>query len=294
MKTEKEVFIGELKHHISSTQATKPKRTKRLARIIGAGGGLTGLAKGLIVMTVTAALISTMVGTYLVSQSDDIELVGRLTYDLWVDGVPIGGDSLAMTPDVFTGDSLSWGETETFTHTFYSPPNNGNFSVAINQSWQTWLLPGHEADEFYGYRMYCMDETDTEITSFAVITGEPARQIQFVHTLDVHFAATPNPLPYSLSLEVSELKPPMAVNDTVSLMYNQATNIMVLSNDYDPLSLPLSIISVESGAQVTLVISGDHIIATSNVAGSQQVIAHYVICNGFMQAEAHIIMNCHT
>ena len=198
-----EIFIGEIRQHLSqAAPTTRPKRGRRIARLLGFGGGGVGLLKALIILTVTAALISTMIGTYLVSQTDEITLEGRLSYDLFIDDVPMGADDYAMPPDTFTDDKLTWGETEIFTHTFYSPPNNGNFSVTIDQSWQTWL--NNPAHEFYGYEFKCLDETDTEITHFTVMTGQTARVIKFVHTLDVHFAATPNPLPYALVLEVEE------------------------------------------------------------------------------------------
>lgn len=272
MKTNNEVFIGEIKQHLSDATLPRPKRTKRLARIIGAGGGLTGLAKGLIVMTATAMLISTMVGTYLVSQKDNIELVGRLSYDLWVDGVPIGGDSLAMTPDVFTGDNLSWGETETFIHSFYSPPHNGNFSVVINQSWQTWLYPVEIPEhEFFGYRMYCLDELDNEITSFEVMTGEPAREIKFCHSLDAHFASTNSKLPYNLSLSVSEYNaPPIVFNDTISVGYHASATIDVCLNDIDPEGDPLHIVGFQPDphGQINLVKLNDHEMQVTNDYGS--------------------------
>ena len=229
---------------------TKKTRTKRFIRLVGAGGGITGLAKALIVFGVTAALISTMIGTYIISQTDEITLEGRESYDLWVDGVPVGRDDFVMPPDTFTDDKLVWGETETFVHTFYSPPLNGNFSIEIDQSWQTWLQPGHEADEFYGYRMYCLNETGEEITSFKVLTGEPAREITFVHELDTHFAETPNPLPYALTLEVSEYNwAPTAEDDgpfTVGL-YDTIT-VHPLVNDFDPEQAPLTITSVDTSS----------------------------------------------
>ncbi len=117
----KEVFLGELKQHINSPNASVPKRRHKLLRMIGVGGGSLGLIKGLVIFGAVAALISTLIGSYLVSQTDDIALEGRLSYDLYIDGVAIGADDYIMPPDTFTDDKLVYGETETFSHTFMSP-----------------------------------------------------------------------------------------------------------------------------------------------------------------------------
>jgi len=257
---------------VDSMQPTKaggrPRRTRRLLRMIGAGGSSIGLVKGLIIFGAVAALISTMIGTYLISQTDDIALEGRLSYDLWVDGIPVGADDFVMDPDSFSDDKLAWGETEVFTHTFYSPPLNGNFSLAINLTWQTWLYPVSQPGHvFYGYEFTCLDEDDNEITEFTVLSGQPAREIQFVHTLDTHFAATTELLPFNLSFEVSEYNaPPIATDDTTTFNGLGYKDVDVMANDNDPddAPAPLSITNV-------VLTSGNSHLSASIVAGMVRV-----------------------
>lgn len=256
----KDIFVGEIRQHLSqAAPTTRPKRGRRIARLLGFGGGGIGLLKTLIILTVTAALISTMIGTYLVTQTDEITLEGRLSYDLFIDDVPMGADDYAMPPDTFTDDKLTWGETEIFTHEFYSPPNNGNFSVTIDQSWQTWL--NNPAHEFYGYTFVCLDETDTPITHFTVMTGQPARVIKFKHYLDLHFAATPNPLPYALTLEVEEYGV-MAVDDTHNTGGTTITYADVMANDINHTGSAMHITAVtqvEGQSAILLTIVNDTI-----------------------------------
>jgi len=252
---EKNIFLGEITSHLSG-HATTPSRPKkrygRFARMIGFGGGSLGLLKGLIVLTVTAALISTMIGSYLVSQTDDIALEGRLSYDLWIDGVPVGADDFIMAPDTFTDDILSWDEgQEVFIHEFYSPPDNGNFSITADvETWQPWLYPvPQESHEFFGYEFKLLNETDDEITEFLVITGEPARQIKFVHQIDVHFAQTPNPLPYALTFEVTEYNGPIVpMDDEMTLAYNAYGDKDITLNDFDPEGEPIVIVTFTNNA----------------------------------------------
>lgn len=274
----------------------RPKRKYgRFARMLGFGGGTLGILKGLIILTVTAALISTMIGTYIISQTDEIALEGRLSYDLYIDDVPMGADDYAMPPDQFTDDKLVWGETETFVHEFRSPANNGNFWVTIDQSWQTWL--SDPQDEFYGYLFRCLDETDTEITQFSVMTGDPAREIKFVHTLDNHFAATPNPLPYALELQVDEygIK---ATDDTFTLPATggqSEADINVMSNDIHHTEEAWSITSVtqtgNAGELVTIVNSGAavHFYTSHNLAGP--VTFTYTISSGTFTSTATVTVH---
>lgn len=211
MNRKEEIFLGEIRQHVSPDAGNQRPRKKRnrILRALGVGGTGLSLWKGLLIFGVSAALISTIIGTYIVSQTDDITLVGRLSYDLFIDDVPMGSDDYVMPPDTFEGDNLTWGETESFYHEFWSPPANGNFSVVIDYSWETWLTnPEHE---FYGYIFQCYNETGAPVNEFQVFSGEPARVIEFRHSLDVHFAHTPNPLPYALVLEVDEYNaPPLA------------------------------------------------------------------------------------
>lgn len=186
----------------STRQVSQPRGKRKLGRIARFAAffsGMGGLAKGLLVLTVTGLLISTAILTS-ITINQDIPLEGVPSISLLWDGTPMEGTSYEVADETFSDGKLEAGETEIFTHTIEIPASDGDYSFSWDKNLgMDWFdNPSHE---FYGFYFDVTDTDDVVITEFDLFAGE-TKTLKFVYSLDPLFAITTNPAPFSLTINI--------------------------------------------------------------------------------------------
>lgn len=156
-----------------------------------------GLGIGKLVMVSSALLVGAVLISgftwFSVMMETDIYPSGVEGSMFYVDGVLVNVQSgFDMGDDL---SNIAAGMNLSFTHTFESDPNDGNWSLEIDTSPMDYFMQ-NESHEFYGLYFY----TDQDNNEFTVDAGETVT-VTFYYVLDSQFQQTPNPIPFDIDID---------------------------------------------------------------------------------------------
>jgi len=192
------------------------------------------IAGWLLIGAVGAVLISGF-SWYNVTIESPVSLNGSGQLALFFDGELLTAQESTIDADITTLDS---GDTQTFTHTMESPADDGDYLVFFDVSAMDDVF-NNPLNTWYGFYFDIQDTVTHESImddTLVVLHGADAISFDFVYSLDSHFLATSDPLPFSMLINAS-LKPneaPVGVGESVSYPAGTQNDILVTSNDYDP------------------------------------------------------------
>ena len=253
--------------------------------------GLAILCMGLAIGMLTGLLFT----MFTVQMEGDIDLIGTQHPLFSFDGTEFETPYLNVTADL---TNLTSGETKTFHH-YIINEDAGAWEINFNLTQEQFFYndPPHP---WYGLNVSVGNiERNGVPTEFLYLVPGDNISFDFIWSLHHEFVTPEDPFPsyIGITLDRINLLPPVAQNDTASLVYNVPQTMSVLANDNDPFGLPLTIINCSaSDSQVTLEIinGGTQIRATSQYPGTSDIIRWYDVSNGFMTTRAYLILHLHT
>jgi len=244
-----------------------------------AGGGTIGVAWKVLAIGLVAASLIGLAFQFQIVQMPSIQTQGVTTPRLSFDGLPMTEAVYDAPSDTFSDGKLDAGETETFSHYFASPADDGDWDVAWNtQEFMTWFHTP-SAPEF-GYSFNTTDTTGTNISYVTVMHGDN-KEVRFVHHLDSHFDQENAPadgIPYKLVFHVYPfVAPPTAVDDQFVTPWRTATVIYPLANDIGSGLYITAVSGVMGNSQATINQDGSITYFHDSTLGETFT---YTVCSG--------------
>lgn len=244
---QKKEFLEEVKSNISNspTPVKMGWKRNRFVRWFVGGGTTVSIIKICAVFGTVAVLLGTT-GSFLVTQQQDIVTEGAIAPSVFFDGTQLTGTTFDVPADSFSDGKLVYGETESFQHTISSPASDGDWEVMWNTyANMDWF--DSPTSPYYGYYFNVTNTEGANISYMTVMHGE-TKTINFVHSLDRHFQATADPIPFVLTLSVVPfVQPPEANPDVFTVQFQNTMSLTPLSNDVSHADDPtLRIISVSA------------------------------------------------
>lgn len=226
MKTEKEIFIGEVRRHLSEAGEVKHKRRWRSKTLYGIP--CSWLVLILSAFIGTGALVSLIWTTYNLQVTGDIDVNGNVEepISLYYDGTMLTGTSMIITAMDFA--ELDPGDDFTVTHEFEST-DGITFDVDVDTS----SLPDNSdpASLWYGFDVWILQHgTQTNLTAFTI---QPLETYEFDIRYRVHplFEEPLIPYPFNVGYDIEVSYPPEAVNDEVTKGNQAPLDVDVIAND---------------------------------------------------------------
>jgi len=255
MKNEKDIFVSEIRQHVSLNAGhTTPrpkhfKRSKILGRISPVGLALLCIGIG------ASMLAGLLTDVFFAQTQGEIELNGNTVIPLFFyDEEPFTGRFYNASMDI---TSIDAGETQTFTHVL----RNGDacyWAVAFTgdavDRFATWR--NDPMNEFYGFNVSVTLPDGSPIP--ALWTFGPTETLSFKITYFLHpeFVICTNLFEFYLNMSITKIDlPPVTTEDEVTIHYNEQILVDVLANDYDPEDDPLTILSFTNPEPATLTMS---------------------------------------
>lgn len=262
---EKEIFIGELKHHINSNASTppRPKHMKRMRTGIKISPiGLILLCSMIAIGMLTGMLYS----MFVVNMEGDVTLTGTMKPLFSFDGTDFMTPSLNLTADL---TALNSSETKTFTHYIVNKDAGGWLVEVDLGDLSFYNTPEHD---FYGLNITCGNwKVDGIPTTSHVVRPLENLSFDLVWSLHHEFVTTTTPFPSEISITLTRTnEPPLVVNDTIVVSYHGTNSINVTANDYDFEGDHITIVGFQADphSQINLVKLDDHRMQVTNDYGS--------------------------
>jgi len=244
METKKDIFVSEIREHVSlkaSTVPTRPKSFKRVKFL----GKLSPTGMILVVAAIAGSvLISSFFSVYYVQITGELEITGSEAPLFYFDDtIPFVGDTCAVPIDV---TAMEAGDILEFEHNVLNA-DAGYWIVVFDLSDVTYTDPlAPEYGFYFSVADYAVDGVPCAPEDLIIGPGEKA-EFTFVYEIDAEMVTPDLPVDVSIGITISPVNlAPIVVDDEMTLTYTEVETIDVTLNDNDPENEDITIVSFEN------------------------------------------------